>query len=384
MKLYQHQRAWLAHHITDRRAALWWATGLGKTAVACMWLKQRNNPLVVCPKGLKLNWQKELDMWGAKATVITKEEFSKYITYHPAIVVDECDHFASPQFKSGMSKHMRKYLNHHNPAVLLLSATPYRSSPWNIYTLASYIGKGWNWRWFDETFFDHVWMGRRLIPKIKPSSAPILRKLIASIGDVKTLEECVDVPEQTDEILHVSETPEQEKEKDQIQDIVPIARFTAEHRIESGGDKPDVILRLCEENKKVVVVCRYRDQIEQLTQHLAPLNKPLYAIHGGITTLGRQAVVEGVRKDDECIVLVQSATCEGYSLETIPVMVFASMDWSYRNYVQMRGRIQRINNIKKNLYIHLLCGDADKAIAKAMEKHEDFDVLKYYEKRNKV
>ena len=134
---------------------------------------------------------------------------------------------------------------------------------------------------------------------------------------------------------------------------------------------------------KIAIVCRYTEQMEDLLNRLkaALPERRIFAIHGGVPTETRQRIVEDIRSGADGIVLLQSATCEGYSLESIPTMVFASMDYSYRNYRQMRWRIQRINAVKKNLYIHLISGDADRAIMDAMLRHEDFDVLRHMRAR---
>lgn len=394
-KLYKHQEDWLREKGGVRRSALWWATGVGKTPIGCLWLKMRltegKTGLVVCPKGLTLNWQKELAVWGVEGlnegltvTVMSKEEFKgKTPRRVDAVIIDEADHFFAPHFKSQLAKSLRKYLNDYDPDVLLLSATPYRSSPWNIYTAATLLGHRWNYRDFEDAFFTKVRMGQRVVPVVKQSEAPRLRAAIARIGDVKTLEECADVPESVEEVIEIHQTPEQKREKQGLQDIVPIALFTAYHRIEAGGDKVERVVRLCEENKKIAIVCRYR---EQMAVYLAAIEKEMpsrkvYSIHGDIPTAGRQQVVERVRADDEAIILIQSQTCEGFSLESVPVMVFASMDYSYRAMVQMKGRIQRINALKKNVYLYLVCDEADKAVMASMKRKEDFNVVQFFRER---
>ena len=380
--LYKHQSDWLRDNVSKPRAALWWQAGVGKSAVAARYLKYRGiEGLVICPKGLVLNWQKELLMWGAEAMVISKEEFKKYEGVHPYIIVDECDTFASAGFKSALSKALRSYIKKHDPHVLLCSATPYRSNPMNIFVLASFLGHAWNYKRFQETYFSMIWMGQRQIPVIRQDAAERLIGVIAQIGDVRTLDDCVDVPEQVDEVIDVGETKEQVREKRNLQDIVPIARFTAEHRIESLGNKIERVVRLCEEHPKIAIVGRYRFQLARYKEALKGVGKPVYEIHGDISTQEREEVVERVARKDACVILIQSATVEGYSLGSIPTMVFASCDWSYRNYIQCRGRIQRINSVKKNLYVHLVCGDADRAIMAAMARQSDFDVVKYMRER---
>ncbi len=69
---------------------------------------------------------------------------------------------------------------------------------------------------------------------------------------------------------------------------------------------------------------------------------------------------------------------EGYELPTFPLMVFYSYDFSLKNYIQMLGRIQRINAIKKNVYLSLVVKDSiDSDVFTSLKKKEDFDIAIY-------
>ena len=96
-QLYSHQKK-----IHPDKALIVHEGGTGKTIVACEWLKRGrdSNALVICPKRVVKKWEHELDDWGAKATVVSKENFKKMtIADYSAIVVDEADEFASPLFE---------------------------------------------------------------------------------------------------------------------------------------------------------------------------------------------------------------------------------------------------------------------------------------------
>ena len=75
-KMYEHQEDFLAQRVD--RTALVWSCGTGKTRTACEWSKQdRGTALVICPKSLKKNWQRERKRWGANMIIMSKEEFKK-------------------------------------------------------------------------------------------------------------------------------------------------------------------------------------------------------------------------------------------------------------------------------------------------------------------
>jgi predicted helicase len=75
---------------------------------------------------------------------------------------------------------------------------------------------------------------------------------------------------------------------------------------------------------------------------------------------------------------VQAQISAGWELPECPVMVFASRTYSWVDYEQAIGRIQRVNNIKKNLYINLVVkGGVDEAIDKSLLNKKDFSERVY-------
>jgi hypothetical protein len=91
----------------------------------------------------------------------------------------------------------------------------------------------------------------------------------------------------------------------------------------------------------------------------------------------RDKVCQEANNAKKAVVLIQASCSMGYELQTFRIMVFASMDFSYCHYKQICGRILRINNPQKNLYLHLLCGEADQAVMDAISNKKDFDINLY-------
>lgn len=373
MELYAHQKRFLA--VNPTKALLAWEMGTGKTRTAIEWATQNNyQTLVIAPKGLVAQWKGQV---GSNLTIISKEAFKTQIQpKYDALIVDEADHFFSAGFKSQLSKALRAYIKEHDPALLLLTGTPYRSSAWNIYVAAAFLGYKWNYKRFEEAFFFHIRMGNRIItqPRKDKKTADRLKTLIRKIADIVTLEECADIPEQVDEFLMLELTSQQEHKIKHNPEIVPIARFTANHRIESGGNKLERILRILEEERKIIVVCRYISQMDEFEKSFSNFPIEVFRIDGA--TVNRPLQLMGFNTQSEIpqVLLVQADLCEGYEAATCSTMVFASMSFSYRSYIQMRGRILRLNALHKNKYVHLIAGDADKAIMAAISVGKDFDV----------
>lgn len=348
------------------------------------------------PKALKQNWirnVREFDSAHAYAwTFLTKEEFKKLwatLDKHDTVIVDEAHHFAGT--KSQLTKTLRAYLKKWKvPYRLFLTATPYRSSPWDIYTLAKHLGYDWSWPQFDYLFFEDKYVGRgRKIRSPKPDIENDIAALVAKIGDIVNIEDCADIPEQVFDVETFDLTKDQEKAKLNSYDANTIVRFTHHHEIENGflkGDgyvddqfftsnKEERIVELCEETDKVIVVCRYHGQMAQLASKLSALPKPVFQINGKVRD--RHGVVLQAEEAKRAVVLVQAACSEGYELPSFPLMIFASLDFSYVNYKQMLGRILRLNKLKKNVYLHLVSKGIDAAVYSAIMNKKDFDLAIY-------
>jgi len=373
MELFEHQKAFLAKN--PDKSALVWSCGTGKTKTAIEWAK--GDTLIICPKALKANWEREADLCEKVIVVSTKEQFRKEVKTCPrfdSIIVDEVHvGFLTPGWKSQMSKALKKYIEHHGvKRVLLLTATPFTSSPWNIYNLAWLTGHHWNWRTFRFKFFTEVRMGPRIIPVAKKECEKELAKLTKEIADVVDINDIMDVPLQFHaEPEYFALNSAQERAIEQAYDPLPIVRFTAEHQIEQRGDKMDRIKALCEENPKIAIVCRYLEQIHALEALLKP-HYPVYTVSGEVKD--RDSVCREAEAAERAVVLIQADCGLGFELPSFPLCVFASQSYSYTSFEQMCGRFLRMNKPSRTTFMYLLTeGDSvDKAVYEAVKRKEDF------------
>lgn len=411
MELFKHQERFLERN--PNKCLLCWDTGSGKTFTSLLWAKSRgaaHDTLVICPKALKENWQRAagtiFPFSSSRVNLVTKEEFRRDWESYPdgvkRIIVDEAHYFAG--MKSAMSKSLRKFIRKHGVVeILLLTATPYMSTPWNIYVLAGHLGYMWSYPKFKDKFFEERYLTskvpgrgqmRRTVPVIKRGIEGDIASLVARIGDVVRLDECADIPEQLfvpPEFFDL--TPEQVRAKKDVLEFNPIVRYTKYHQIENGtvkgdGYEPDVFLPnykterikdLCAENDKIIIVCRYNLQISSLKENLKEIGKPIFVIQGA--TKNKDTVVQEAERAEKAIVLVNAACSEGYELPSFPLMVFASLSFSYKDYKQMIGRILRINKLKKNVYMHLLCDEIDLAVYSSIMQKQDFSIEIYSKER---
>ena len=83
LNLFAHQEQFLQEN--KRKTMCIWETGTGKTITAIEWAKraphQPPTTLVVCPKSLKKNWERNIAKYGGnyKFSIMSKEEFKRNI-----------------------------------------------------------------------------------------------------------------------------------------------------------------------------------------------------------------------------------------------------------------------------------------------------------------
>lgn len=397
--LYKHQQEFLAKN--PNKSSLVWSCGTGKTRTAIEWAKINGQPcLIICPKALKTNWKREIDKIAYSGTwkILSKEEFRrdwKELRGYEQIIVDEVHNgFLTPGFKSQMSKSLKGYLKKHSvPRVLLLSATVYTSSPWNIYNLAYYTGHIWNYNDFKYKFFEPAWFGPRQVWQAKKGIESELAVLTRKIASVVDIHDVLDVPLQNHlEPEYFALSKEQIKAIKDNYDPLPIVRYTKQHEIENGvlignefqkeeafeNDKWERIKDLISENKKIAIVARYTLQLELIQIYCeVNLGKKCFLINGDNQNRDKDCLEAELL--DDCVVLIQSDCGVGFQLPSFGLCVYASMSYSYTSWEQMNGRFLRMDKPSRTTFVYLLTEgkSIDQAVYDAVKRKEDFKIQLY-------
>lgn len=396
MQLYAHQQSILDKF--PHKHALVWQVGSGKTEAAIALAIKANQPtLIIVPKGLKTQWKERIDKYGLRAVILTKEEFRRdwhLISLYKTVIVDEFHYFLG--ISSKMSKALRSYVKKANPEYFwALTGTIYMSTPWNIYVACHIFGMPIAYITFKKRFFYEMRMGYRTIPVAREGIEDDLAAIVQRFGSTVRLEDCADVPEQIDVVEHFELTLSQKQAVNRVKldESVPIAKFTKFHQICGGtlkGDeyvpdeyfvsyKTDRVQDLTTEYQRTIVVCRYNNEIGYLKKILKAEGKNVQVINGNTPGEERASILSSLANANEYVLLVNAACSEGWELPNCSTMIFYSYDFSLKNYIQMKARIQRINNLRKNTYISLIVkGTIDEDIYKTItEDKMDFYVAIY-------
>jgi superfamily II DNA or RNA helicase len=255
--------------------------------------------------------------------------------------------------------------------------------------LSNHLGYPINYWGFKTKFFYEIRMGHRMIPKIKKGAEVELAQIIKRIGSTVRLEDCADVPEQQYITEYFNLNTLQKRAIKGLQEPVQITRWTKIHQIMGGtlkgdeynedqffgSDKLERLKELITENPKSIVVCRYKNEIEYLKNELRE-SIPIHIITGDVKN--RDEIIQDCRRRDRYCLLVIAQCSEGWELPECPLMIFYSYDFSLKNYVQMCGRILRINALKKNVYLSLVVRDSiDEDVYKCLQNKMDFQIEIY-------
>jgi hypothetical protein len=407
--LYKHQSDIINED--KPKTGLFLGTGSGKTLIALS--LARGNTLIIMPKTQHedRNWHREVEKNNLKLniTTISKETFRRDYLKLPAydtVIVDECHTVLgiTPNIRwvkkqprpkaSQLYEALKEYLQKTKPNRFYLATATIMRSPMTVWGASQLLGYDFNFYQWRNTFYMQLPMpGRDVwIPRTDDATKERLAKVVRKMGYVGRLEDFFDVPDQTHKVMHIELT---DKQKKRIKEIPmeypdPIVQIGKIHQIENGGltgdeysdpeffdnGKIDILEDLAIEFPKMVVFAKYKAQIAQIATKLKANGHKVITLTGETKDRGN-AILEA-NNSKECVFIAQAQISAGWELPDFPVMVFASRTYSFVDLDQSLGRIQRANNIKKNLYIYLVVkGGIDEQVHKCLEMKKDFNEKLY-------
>jgi superfamily II DNA or RNA helicase len=369
MKLLPHQQRIV--DLNPTKILLDWSPRAGKSLPASIWIdkpEQVGNTYIICKKSNKKEWQS----YGTKAMVLTKEEFKKTTIKNPtALVIDEIHNYGAPLFVKGRSalattlyNLLRAYPNCH---VMGLSGSMVRNSPWSFHTLLCYIGVYISWKEWRNEFFELKRMPFLRFPAYFPKKDwrngvyKYRRKYCDQVSLHDVVEYLPPVKPTVIKIIQPKYTlPTNE-----------IVTWVHEHKHEQKN-KDKWISEL--EYKKIIIVCRYTEQINTLAEKLREY-KDVFILNGHTKDQG--SIIKQAQESEECYFIVNSKMGEAWSGYMFDIMVFASMDDAFTANFQMHERQRDINNLRDIEIIYLTGGRWDEKILKSYQMGEDFNPHHY-------
>jgi hypothetical protein len=378
--LKPHQKEF-AEHGPDK-AILAWSVRTGKSFTALAWAEKRPAVkfLLVCPKRIKGDWLENVKEYGSKnVTVCTKEEFKNIdLSLFTGIIIDEAHHFASGLFdkkKKIANTKKRKFAPsdltailynwirlHPEYPVLLMTATPISSKPSNLHTLAALTGHFWDWKQYQNHFYELVRRPYAPFPfwEKKEDWRQLIKPFVRKVCNIKLLSEVSDAPEPIhNPPTKVTLTPETRKAIKEASDLVPSKEWHMKHRLAQGKEKLSVIRDLSDGIPKVIVVVSYTSEVDYYLKELSK-DREVFVLDGR-TKNPRQIILDAA-DSDESYFIMQADCAEGFRGDSFNKMIFASMSWKVVSYQQALGRMQHMDKEVGIEFDYLLADDKDKDI----------------------
>lgn len=288
---------------------------------------------------------------------------------------------------------------------MILTGTPVSQGPLDFYSQYRFLDRnifGTSYYAFRARYALMGGYGNRQV--IGYQNLDVLVQKAHSVAFRCRKEDCLDLPEQVDQVMYC----ELEKDARRIYDQL-VKESVAELSDEEVVIAPNVLSRLLrlsqmtggylrvdeqttlvskakmglleetlddliEAGKKVVVFARFIPEIEAIVKMLEKKKVAHGLIYGATPMDARGEMVESFQTDPAVKVFVAQIQTAGLgiTLHAADTAIFYSLDYSYANYDQCRARIHRIGQKNNCTYIHLVARNTvDEKVLSALAQKRD-------------
>jgi len=258
---------------------------------------------------------------------------------------------------------------------LFLTANVVRSNPANLHTLLYLSVKQIEWKKWQDRFYSLQHLPYLPRPAWMPKKGWQLQMppIISKYCSVALMKDCADVPVHEYNVIDIELSDDSKQAIKDIETLEwePMKVWVEQHRLENGIEKLKWIVDFAEKRRKIIVICRYKEQIRQYAEVLSKI-KETFVLTGDTKDQGQ--VIRDAQESSECFFIVQCQVTAGWDAESFSTMIFASCSWSWVDHSQAHARINRIHALHKNEYYYLVAGEKDKAILKSLDEKKDFDI----------
>ena len=270
---------------------------------------------------------------------------------------------------------------------LILTGTPITKSPMDVFAQFRAMNPnifGTNWYAFKYTY--GIWGGwGKYQLKGYRNMKDLITKVRANSYRIKK-EQCLDLPEKLFETVPIT-LPDRIQEiyrkmaKEMIVEIeethataaIVLVMLLRLSQITSGFIKDvegqiriidDSKLRTCidlledllEEDHKVVIFVRFREDIRRIAETLGRLDIAHVILSGSVPSKDRDSLMERFHADPDLKVFIAQIQAGSLGIDLTPAdaAIFYSMDYNAANYWQAQDRLHRIGQTRKVTYYHLV------------------------------
>lgn len=159
-----------------------------------------------------------------------------------------------------------------------------------------------------------------------------------------------------------------------IKDVAELMRLLRKSA-NSDISRYNATVKICEENPRVIIFYTHNYELEILRCLHGELDRPLAEWNGHVH--------QSIPDSEEWIYLVQyQAGSEGWNCVETDTMIFYSLPYSYKNYEQAHGRIDRLNTKFETLHYYTLKSRAiiDQGIWKSLHRKKNFQASAFAKK----
>jgi len=128
-------------------------------------------------------------------------------------------------------------------------------------------------------------------------------------------------------------------------------------------------LEIGREYRKVLVVAYFVEQVKDLAEQLGK-DRETFMVHGGVKS--QEEILKKANEVDDCFLVIQASLGVGFDADTFSCVIFASMSYKVRDFVQTKYRVRRVHNLHPVKYYYLHGGRRDKQIYKVIQLGRNF------------
>lgn len=291
---------------------------------------------------------------------------------------------------------------------LLLTGTVITNRELDVFSQYRFLNKsvfGSSFYAFRNTFFDMAGYGC-YVPVFKESMRDDFLRRLHAIAFRVTKDECLDLPDITEEVRSVTLEPKTLKlyknlEKESYAELADgevsavnvltkllrLSQLTGGFLTDDDGNAhpvstakldalSDIIDTAMGDGKKIVVMARFVAEMDAIQDLLEDRRIGYAAVRGGIKD--RAEEIRRFQEDNDCRVFVGqiAAAGLGITLTAASTMVFFSLDYSMSNFEQAKARIHRVSQKENCHYIYITAaGTIDHKVLKALYDKADLAKL---------